>query len=419
MSFPNQRLLSLPIQKWMKKRSTGKVIEALTQKGGTVRFVGGCVRDTLAGKTEPDNIDIATPLKPEEVLHLLQEQGLTAIPTGLEHGTITAVVDHEVFEITTLRADLQTDGRHAVVEYTDRWEVDARRRDFTMNSIYCDLEGNLYDPVGGIEDLYNNKIRFIGAPERRIQEDILRILRYFRFQATFNSSDVDRTALAACTKLAPKLQHLSGERICSELFKWLAADNPVPSLAVSRGCGVLENILTFAPSHTALESLQTLITYEQECEDTDPARRLYVLASGKGTIQKTADRLKLPNATTTRLEKMSSLTHLITVGLNAHDARKIIYLNGKQTFIDGLLATSAGFPEKKPPDWVKLHQLANAWTPPKCPITGEDVLALGVPQGPLVGKLASEVEEWWMEGNFEASRDETLNRLTTLVGKER
>ena len=139
MSFPNQRLLSLPIQKWMKKRSTGKVIEALTQKGGTVRFVGGCVRDTLAGKTEPDNIDIATPLKPEEVLHLLQDQGLTAIPTGLEHGTITAVVDHEVFEITTLRADLLTDGRHAVVKYTDSWEVDAHRRDFTMNAIYCDL----------------------------------------------------------------------------------------------------------------------------------------------------------------------------------------------------------------------------------------------------------------------------------------
>ena len=381
--------------------------------------MGGCVRDTLAGKVEPDNIDIATPLKPEEVRHLLQEQGLTAIPTGLEHGTITAVVDHEVFEITTLRADLQTDGRHAAVEYTDSWEVDAHRRDFTMNSIYCDLEGNLYDPVGGIEDLHNKKIRFIGAPETRIQEDILRILRYFRFQATFNSSDVDQTALSACTKLAPKLQHLSGERICSELFKWLAADDPVPSLARSRGCGVLENILTFTPSHTALESLQTLVTYEQQCNDTDPVRRLYILASDKGTVRTTANRLKLPKATTTRLEKIGSLTHLIVVGLSKHDARKIIYLKGKQTFIDGLLVTSAGFPEKKPPDWVKLHRLANAWTPPNCPITGEDILALGVPQGPLVGKLASEVEEWWIEGNFEASRRETLNQLTALVDKER
>ena len=419
MSFSNQRPLSIPIQKWMKKKSTGKVIEALTQKGGSVKFVGGCVRDTLAGKVEPDNIDIATPLKPEEVQNLLQEQRLTAIPTGLEHGTITAVVDHEIFEITTLRADLKTDGRHAVVEYTDSWEVDAHRRDFTMNSIYCDLEGNLYDPVGGIEDLHNKKIRFIGAPEARIQEDILRILRYFRFQAAFNSSDVDQTALAACTKLAPQLQHLSGERICSELFKWLGADNPVPSLVVSRDCGVLENILTFAPSHTALEILQTLVTYEQQCDDTDPARRLYVLASGKATIQTIAHRLKLPKATTTRLEKMSCLTNLISVGLSTHDARKIMYLNGKQTFIDVLLATSASFPERKPPDWIKLHQLASAWTLPKCPITGNAVLALGVPQGPRVGKLASEVEKWWMEGDFEASRHETLSQLTTLVNKER
>jgi poly(A) polymerase len=417
MNFPSQRPLSLPIQKWMKKESTGKVMEALTRKGGAARFVGGCVRDTLAGRVEPDNIDIATPLKPEEVLLLLQEQGLTAIPTGIEHGTITAVVDHEVFEITTLRADLRTDGRHAVVEYTDSWEVDAHRRDFTMNSIYCDLEGNLYDPVGGIEDLHNKKIRFIGAPETRIQEDILRILRYFRFQATFENSDVDRTALAACTKLAPKLQNLSGERICSELFKWLAADNPVPSLAVARGCGVLENILTFSPTHAALKILQTLVTYEQQCGDPDPARRLYVLAPGKTTIQKTAHRLKLPKAITARLKKMGSLTHLMSVGLSKHAARKIIYFNGKQTFIDGLLATSASFPQKKPPDWIELHHLANAWTPPKCPITGEDIQALGIPQGPLVGQLTSEVEKWWLESNFEASRSETLDQLTNLVNK--
>lgn len=417
MSFSSQPPLSIPIQKWMKKKSTRKVIEALTRKGGPVRFVGGCVRDTLVGKIEPDNIDIATPLKPDEVLHLLEDQGLTAIPTGLEHGTITAVVDHEVFEITTLRADLRTDGRHAIVEYTDSWEVDAHRRDFTMNSIYCDLEGNLYNPVGGIEDLHNNKIHFIGAPETRIQEDILRILRYFRFQATFNTSDVDSAALDACTKLAPKLQHLSGERICSELFKWLAAENPVPSLAASQSCGVLKNILTFSPSHATLEILQTLVTYEQQCDDTDPARRLYVLASDKTKIQKVAHRLKLPKATTARLEQMGSFTNLISMGLSEHDTQKIVYLNGKQPFIDGLLVTSASFPEKKPPDWVKLHQIATAWIPPKCPITGEDVLARGVPQGPLIGKLVSEVEKWWLEGNFKASRGATLDQLTNLVNR--
>ena len=419
MSLSSQLPRALPLQTWMKKQSTMAVMHALSQKGGTAKFVGGCVRDTLAGKTEPDNfdIDIATPTRPTEVLELLKQQGIKAIPTGFRHGTITAVVDNDEFEITTLRADRKTDGRHAVVEYTDDWEIDAHRRDFTINSIYCDPEGLLYDPVGGIEDLRTNTIRFIDEPEKRIQEDILRILRYFRFKALFDSSDVDPTALAACSKFAPKLKTLSGERICSELLKWLSARDPIPTLTQARDCGVLESMLMSTTIDTSIDILKRLLAYEEQCGDPDPLRRLYVICTNKAAIPDVVRRLRLSKSAGKRLKTMDSIAPKISEDLTENNACKILYACGKQIFIDGLLTASAAFPEKQPRDLIGLYDLANSWRPPIFPITGRDVLAIGVPQGPLVKQFILELEEWWLENNFKATRKEALDQLTSLAQK--
>ena len=404
----------LPIQKWMNKKSTSKVIKALTHTGGEARFVGGCVRDTLVGKVEPGNIDIATPTKPQDVQRLLTDFGLTPIPTGIEHGTITTVVYGEVFEITTLRADLQTDGRHAVVKYTDNWELDARRRDFTINSIYCDPDGNLFDPMGGIDDLKNNKIRFIGDPEKRISEDLLRILRYFRFKAVFNNIETDSVALDACRKFAPDLKKLSGERIYSELLKLLASPHPIPSLTQCRECKVIDHLFGSAPSDARLEALTNLIGYEDECGDHDPIRRLFMFCQGDIGLRKFARRLKLSKTVETRLKRINTTPNLFSTTLEEPDLYKILYKNGKQSFLDNLLITSANFPERMPSNWISLVQMASAWVPPLCPISGADVLALGIPEGPLVGRMVIEAENWWIDSNFNASRRETLDHLMTL-----
>ena len=414
MNMVKNDLSPLPMQKWMTKESTSEVIKALTRTGGEARFVGGCVRDTLVGKVEPENIDIATPIRPHEVQRLLTDCGLTQIPTGIEHGTITTVVDGEVFEITTLRADLQTDGRHALVKYTDSWELDARRRDFTINSIYCDPDGNLFDPMGGIDDLKHSKIRFIGDPETRISEDLLRILRYFRFKAVFNNVEIDSSALDACRKFAPRLNKLSGERVYSELLKLLASRDPVPSLTQCRDCGVIDHLFGWAPSDARLEALKNLIAYEDECGDHDPIRRLFIFSQGNTGLHKFARRLKLSKTVETRLDQINTTQSLFSTTLKEPDFYKILYKNGKQLFVDNLLTTSANFPERRPSNWISLVQMAYTWAPPLCPISGADVLALGIPEGPLVGQMVMEAETWWADTNFKASRRETLDHLITL-----
>ena len=229
----------IPVQAWMEKPSTQTVMNALQSDGRDARFVGGCVRDSLIGRSEISNIDIATPIEPDGVIALLEQAGLRAIPTGLEHGTITAVFEGEVFEITTLRRDIDTDGRHAKIAFSDNWLTDAQRRDFTINAIYCDVKGALYDPLGGSKDLKSGKVRFVGNAEKRISEDFLRILRFFRFYAHFGSNTPDAEAISACTKSADKLKTLSGDRIRSELIKWLAAHSPIESLKHGTSCGVI------------------------------------------------------------------------------------------------------------------------------------------------------------------------------------
>ena len=214
-------------QAWMTAPETRAVVAALSAAGAEVRFVGGCVRDALAGRRVKD-VDLATTDRPERVIELLQAAGLKAVPTGLDHGTVTAIAGHRPFEITTLREDVETDGRRARVAFTDDWQADAARRDLTFNAMSCSPEGDLFDPFGGRADLAAGRGRFVGDPRARIQEDYLRLLRFFRFQAHYGRVPPEPATLAVLRDLAPQLASLSGERLRSELLRLLEAPDPLP-----------------------------------------------------------------------------------------------------------------------------------------------------------------------------------------------
>src|SRR5882762_3342726 len=275
------------------------LLKALADARIKARFVGGCVRDALLRRPIAD-VDLATPARPEEVVAALEKARIKAVPTGIEHGTVTAVFNspgpHRHFEITTLRRDVETDGRRALVAFDADWAEDAARRDFTINAIYLDPDGTLHDPVGGIADLEAHRVRFVGEPAQRIAEDVLRVLRYYRFEARFGTGTGDPEARAACHAAAPLLPNLSAERVAQELLRLLAVPDPLPALRMMAEDGVLAAIL---PEATRLDRLQRLIALEPM---PDPLCRLAALievdAAGAAAL---AERLRLSNEQRDRL----------------------------------------------------------------------------------------------------------------------
>src|SRR5437879_8433408 len=260
-------------QPWMTAPQTCAVIAALADAGIVARFVGGCVRDALLGRAIAD-IDIATPARPEEVIAALEKAGIKPIPTGIEHGTITAVVstpEPRHFEITTLRRDVETYGRRARVAFDADWAEDAARRDFTINAIYLDPDGTLHDPVGGIADLEAHRVRFVGDPAQRIAEDVLRVMRYYRFEARFGGGSGDAAARAACRNEVPLLPKLSAERVSQELIRLLAVPDPLPALRTTAEDGVLAAI---RPEAARLDRLQRLIAVESTLRKRRGGRHL-------------------------------------------------------------------------------------------------------------------------------------------------
>ena len=241
-------------QGWMTAPDSRAVLEALQAEGAEVRFVGGCVRDALAGRPVKD-IDLATADPPEKVISLLEQAGLKAVPTGIAHGTVTAVSDHHPYEVTTLRRDVETHGRHATVAFTDDWAADAARRDFTFNALSCRADGTLFDPYEGEADLRAGRVRFVGDARERIEEDYLRLLRFFRFHAHYGRGEPDRAGLAAAAALAPKLVRLSGERIRTEIFTLLKAPDPVPVLEVMARHRIFAAVLPDLGSPSILRAL--------------------------------------------------------------------------------------------------------------------------------------------------------------------
>ncbi|MDX1426079.1 MAG: CCA tRNA nucleotidyltransferase, partial [Kiloniellales bacterium] len=264
-------------QDWMTAPATRAVLAALGAEGAVPRFVGGCVRDAVVARPVTD-VDIATPDPPQRVIALIERAGLKAVPTGLAHGTVTAVADGRPFEVTSLRVDVETYGRHAKVAFTDDWQADAARRDLTINALSCDPDGRIYDYFGGLADLRAGRVRFVGEPRARIREDYLRLLRFFRFHAHYGRGAPDPEGLAAAGELAPEATHLSGERVRAELLRLLAAPDPAPVVAVMAAAGVLRAFLPEAgPGPDGAAALAALGELPGATAEPDPLLRLAAL----------------------------------------------------------------------------------------------------------------------------------------------
>ena len=388
-------------QPWM--TDARAVLAAL---GGSGRFVGGCVRDALLGRTIGD-VDIATPLLPEEVMRRLEAAGIKAVPTGLQHGTVTAVMPPRHFEITTLRRDVETYGRHARVAFTDDWAMDAARRDFTMNALFLDAEGNVFDPMAGLADLRAGRVRFVGDAATRIREDVLRLLRFYRFHAHYGRGEADAEARAACRTLAPLLPNLSGERVAAELLKLLRAADPVPTLRLMQEDGVLAVLL---PEATRLDRLAGLVALE---DAPDAVRRLAALIErGAAGV---AERLKLSAAERDRLLALAAPGVPLDLAAGESTQRRLAYRRGIDLYRDQVLLAGAvtGAGERV----RALLRLAETWRAIKFPLRGRDVTALGIPAGPEVGRLLAEIEAWWEADDFSAGRRALLAELKRRVAR--
>ncbi|MCH7936896.1 MAG: CCA tRNA nucleotidyltransferase [Proteobacteria bacterium] len=414
-------------QPWLTAPETRTVVEALTADGTEVRFVGGCVRDAMAQRPVED-VDIGTPDKPETVIGLLEKAGIKAVPTGIEHGTVTAVVGDRKFEITTLRRDVETDGRRAKVAFIDDWMIDSERRDFTINALSATPDGDVYDPHDGIYDLAYGIIRFVGLAADRIEEDVLRLLRFFRFYGLFGRPPPDQDAMAACRSQADKLPGLSGERIRDEMFKILLVPEPADIAVLMRGLGIFDHILPEAGDVGRLRMIGWLETRAIKIDSVapDPLRRLAALLDTNAEgAEAVAGRFKLSNPQARRLLALAAPLADIGPDADAAAVNRALRRLGPDTVRDlallawaGELAITPRLPAERTQAWIGLLETCDGWQGVAFPISGEDVVALGDAEGPRIGELLARVEDWWEDGDYAAARDECLEKLKSLLGGE-
>jgi len=395
--------VSMKGQPWLEAEATRAVMAALEAAGGTgsARFVGGCVRNSLLGQAV-DDIDIATRLRPEQTIAALQAAGLKAVPTGVEHGTVTGVSERKPYEITTLRRDVETDGRRAVVAFTEDWVEDAARRDFRLNALYADAEGTVFDPTGGgLEDAAAGRIVFVGEAETRIREDYLRILRFFRFYAWYGRGEPDPVGLAACGALKTGMDRLSAERVSKELLKLLAARDPRPAVRAMSDSGVLVQVLP---------EVRPLELFEAMCGvSSDPVLRLSaLLPSDAEVVTRIAHDLRLSNVTRDRLAWAVGDGPVVATGMSAAEARTALYRLGRARFQDRLARAEA-----EGGDGSALRRLVETWTPPRMPVGGSDLARLGLKPGPDTGRVLKAFEDGWIADDFPDDGHEA--RLRALI----
>ena len=397
---------------WLNEPQTRTVMQAL----GHARFVGGVVRNALLGVPVTD-IDIAVPVPPEQTVALLQAVNIKAIPTGFDHGTITAVLDNRVFEVTSLRRDIATDGRHAIVSYTSEWDEDAARRDFTINALYAAADGEIFDYTGGIQDLVAGRVRFVGDPQARIREDYLRILRLFRFHAWYGKGEMDADALHAAAQGKAGLQQLSGERIAKEILRLLECVNPAPVLRVMAASGILNEVL---PQASQLPRLERLIYSDAENLFAPDAilRLAALLPDDPVGASAVAERLKLSGADRARLEDLAGAPHDMPAYASVREVRKRLYRIGAAAFQARIRLNWAAAAPGSAIAWRMLLSVADSWEKPKFPLTGRDVMTAGVPEGPQVGKILAAVEDWWMDGDFAADETAVTEKLKAVLAAQ-
>ena len=398
---------------WMREPSILSLFKALPE--GSLRFVGGCVRNALWGEDVGD-IDLACQLEPEAVVAALEAAGIRYVPTGIAHGTVTAVIDGQPFEVTSLRRDVETDGRRATVAYTMDWAEDAQRRDLTMNALYADLSGRVYDPTGqGHSDLKSRKFRFVGDAEQRVQEDYLRILRFFRFLALYGGQEkVDAASLKACREHQAGIRKLSAERVWMELKKLLSADNPVRACHIMLTNGILESVLPEANNVDGLEALLRLESREKI--KPDPLLRLMAM-SAREPLQMAllTKRLKMSKAETARLRGWADNDAQLSTDMPERERMAAIYKSGKSVIIDRARLRAAGETDPiQSSRWMSLADLAMGWQPPVFPLTGKDLAKAGVPKGPGMGKALKALEALWIRSGFSTEKPQLLAALKLM-----
>ncbi|WP_029352533.1 CCA tRNA nucleotidyltransferase [Bosea sp. 117] len=376
-----------------------RVLALLDHDGEEARAVGGAVRDALLGLPRRGDVDVATTARPEEVIRRVEAAGLKAVPTGIEHGTVTVIAEGEPFEVTTLREDVETDGRRAKVAFGRSWRHDAERRDFTMNALYQQRDGTVLDLVGGIADARAGKVRFIGDADERIREDYLRILRLFRFHAAYGRGDLDPAALAAAMRGREGLSQLSRERVRAELMKLLTAPRAADTIEEMEAAGLLAPVLGGAGDVAAFARLAAIEAGLGLAPDA--VRRLGVLALDGTGGEPLQDRLRLSNAETKRLAPMADARLALSPDISGLEHRAALYHMGAEGYRDRVLADFArsGAPADDA-GWRELAALPERWSAPKFPLNAGAFLARGLPPGPEVGAALRRAEALWIERGF-------------------
>ena len=409
MTAPVAAALDAP---WLKEGAVARLLALLNRDGEQARVVGGAVRNTLLGLPVAE-IDVATTALPEEVMRRVQAAGGKAVPTGIEHGTITAIVDHHPVEVTTLREDVETFGRKARVVFGRDWKADAERRDFTINALSAASDGTVYDYVGGIEDLGRRRVRFIGEPAKRIAEDYLRILRFFRFHAAYSDGGhPEAEGLAACIAGRAGLEQLSRERVRMELMKLLLAPHAMPALIAMNDAGLLTRVLGGVGYLAAFENMA-----KAEAGAGLPPEAVRRLGALGVSVREDAERLwqklRLANSEHARLSSMGEGWRQIAPRDEAA-ARALLYRLKSERFTDRVLlawARSQGSAHDEA--WRALASLPQRWTPPVFPLQAADFIARGLEKGPALGAALRAAEEAWIAAGFPADKA-ALEEIVTL-----
>jgi tRNA nucleotidyltransferase/poly(A) polymerase len=393
-------------QPWLQKPSLQTLLSLLQEGGEEARVNGGAVRNAIMGMPVND-VDVSTTLVPRDVMLRAKAAGYKVVPTGIEHGTVTVVIDGDAFEVTTLRNDLETDGRHAKVLYGRDWEVDARRRDLTMNALYCDADGKVFDPLGGMPDVLSKTVRFIDDAETRIREDYLRILRFFRFFAWYGQFRPDAEGLKACARLKEELASLSVERIWMELSKLFAAPDPSRAILWMRQTGVLTAVLPESEKW-GIDNMQPLMRMEQENNWAPDSllRMMSILPPDPDKMKSLVTRLKLPNKVRDRLVGWAE-TPKPDADWKQPEFEQWLYRQNIQGVEDTLRLSSivTDAPAKK---FLRQLKWLKRYVRPVFPIKGQDLLNQGVQAGPQVSEIMTKLENDWVESGFKPSREELL-----------
>ena len=405
---------------FLKDKLCMKIFSLLNEKEDTARFVGGCVRDSIIG-LKTNDIDIATKLNPEDVVKILSSESIKVVPTGIDHGTVSVFSKDFNFEITTLRSDISTDGRHAKVIFSDSWEEDSLRRDFTINSIYLKQNGEIYDPHNGIQHLKDRKIIFIGNPDERINEDYLRILRFFRFNAFYgnNNLKLSSDSIKACIKNKNKIKKLSSERVQNEFFKILNSSDPYFIVSIMRKIEILDLLFEHKVETNIFKKL--LLIEKENSFSKNHILRFASLALKNKKIN--SNNLQMFNFSKKERKELCLLTNQefeIHNKLNKSDIKKILYSIDRKTLKDmAKLSWALSNNRVTNKNWKNVLSQIDKVAIPIFPLKAKDILDYGLEEGPIIGEILKKVEQDWIDSNFEHNKEDLLFKLKAIINRKK